>query len=153
MMVKGNGRGRSAGRGRGRIPNQEEHHEVSVNQEQNQENEAPPPLLLDLTWPSFLNQSWPQWNRCWPRRKQTIHVHHLLEEIIMRRRSETTAGDRTITGDSATVSSPSRAALFSAMVIVDELPQHFRYPNIKEYNGKGDPDKHLARFENASLLH
>ncbi|XP_073154026.1 uncharacterized protein [Henckelia pumila] len=34
-----------------------------------------------------------------------------------------------------------------------DLPNHFKLPHVGEYEGKGDPEEHLARFENAALLH
>ncbi|XP_073122494.1 uncharacterized protein [Henckelia pumila] len=33
------------------------------------------------------------------------------------------------------------------------LPKQFKLPHVGEYDGKGDPEEHLARFENAALLH
>ncbi|KAL0448383.1 UNVERIFIED_CONTAM: hypothetical protein Slati_1394700 [Sesamum latifolium] len=38
-------------------------------------------------------------------------------------------------------------------VIADELPVNCRTPAIAEYDGTTDPQEHLSRFENASLLH
>ncbi|XP_073152345.1 uncharacterized protein [Henckelia pumila] len=32
-------------------------------------------------------------------------------------------------------------------------PKQFKLPHVGEYDGKGDPEDHLARFENAALLH
>ncbi|XP_073152500.1 uncharacterized protein [Henckelia pumila] len=34
-----------------------------------------------------------------------------------------------------------------------DLPNQFKLPHVGEYDGKGDPEDHLARFENAALLH
>ncbi|KZT76917.1 hypothetical protein F511_46059 [Dorcoceras hygrometricum] len=46
-----------------------------------------------------------------------------------------------------------REVLFSAEVLAAELPQHFKFPNVGEYDGMGYPEEHLSRFENAALLH
>ncbi|XP_073033853.1 uncharacterized protein [Primulina eburnea] len=46
-----------------------------------------------------------------------------------------------------------RAVPFSTEILTEELPKNFKFPNIVEYDGKGDPEDHLARFENAALLH
>ncbi|KZV54199.1 hypothetical protein F511_35635 [Dorcoceras hygrometricum] len=48
---------------------------------------------------------------------------------------------------------PALAVPFSTEVLVAELPQHFKLPNVGEYDGMGDPKEHLSRFENAALLH
>ncbi|KAL0404656.1 UNVERIFIED_CONTAM: hypothetical protein Sradi_2106400 [Sesamum radiatum] len=39
------------------------------------------------------------------------------------------------------------------VVTSDELPMNCRTPAIIEYDGTTDPMEHLARFENAALLH
>ncbi|XP_073290538.1 uncharacterized protein [Primulina huaijiensis] len=46
-----------------------------------------------------------------------------------------------------------RGIPFSAEILAAELPQNFRFPNVGEYDGSGDPEEHLSRFENAALLH
>ncbi|KZV32337.1 hypothetical protein F511_22594 [Dorcoceras hygrometricum] len=48
---------------------------------------------------------------------------------------------------------PAREVPFSAEVLSAELSQHFKFPNVGEYDGMGDPEEHLSRFENAALLH
>ncbi|KAL0448744.1 UNVERIFIED_CONTAM: Pro-Pol polyprotein [Sesamum latifolium] len=42
---------------------------------------------------------------------------------------------------------------FTETVMADELPVNCRTPTITEYDGMTDPLEHLARFENATLLH
>ncbi|KZV35406.1 hypothetical protein F511_27909 [Dorcoceras hygrometricum] len=48
---------------------------------------------------------------------------------------------------------PAREVPFFDEVLDAELPQHFKYPNVGEYDGMGDPEEHLSRLENAALLH
>ncbi|KZV33635.1 hypothetical protein F511_12334 [Dorcoceras hygrometricum] len=48
---------------------------------------------------------------------------------------------------------PVREVPFSDEVLEADLPQHFKYHNVGEYDGMGDPEEHLSRFENAALLH
>ncbi|KZV30822.1 hypothetical protein F511_37019 [Dorcoceras hygrometricum] len=48
---------------------------------------------------------------------------------------------------------PAREVPFSTEVLDADLPQHFKYHNVGEYDGMGDPEEHLSRFENAALLH
>ncbi|KZV51149.1 hypothetical protein F511_06213 [Dorcoceras hygrometricum] len=48
---------------------------------------------------------------------------------------------------------PAREVPFSDEVLEADLPQHFKYHNVGEYDGMGDPEEHLSRFENAALLH
>ncbi|KZV47856.1 hypothetical protein F511_38529 [Dorcoceras hygrometricum] len=54
---------------------------------------------------------------------------------------------------SAPPPSPAREVPFSAEVVLAEFPQHFKFPSVGEYDGMGDPEEHLSRFENAALLH
>ncbi|XP_073120837.1 uncharacterized protein [Henckelia pumila] len=42
---------------------------------------------------------------------------------------------------------------FTQEILDADLPKQFKLPHVGEYDGKGDPEDHLARFENASLLH
>ncbi|KAL0449249.1 UNVERIFIED_CONTAM: hypothetical protein Slati_1481300 [Sesamum latifolium] len=42
---------------------------------------------------------------------------------------------------------------FTKEVMADELPINCRTPAIAEYDGTTDPQEHLSRFENATLLH
>ncbi|XP_073121148.1 uncharacterized protein [Henckelia pumila] len=42
---------------------------------------------------------------------------------------------------------------FTQEILDANLPNHFKLPHVGEYDGKGDPEEHLARFENAALLH
>ncbi|KAL0420377.1 UNVERIFIED_CONTAM: hypothetical protein Slati_3060600, partial [Sesamum latifolium] len=42
---------------------------------------------------------------------------------------------------------------FTELVMADDLPINCRTPTIAEYDGTTDPVEHLARFENAALLH
>ncbi|KAL0336397.1 UNVERIFIED_CONTAM: hypothetical protein Sradi_4851600 [Sesamum radiatum] len=37
--------------------------------------------------------------------------------------------------------------------MADELPANCRKPAVTEYDGTTDPQEHLSRFENATLLH
>ncbi|KZV23489.1 hypothetical protein F511_41878 [Dorcoceras hygrometricum] len=48
---------------------------------------------------------------------------------------------------------PARVVSFYTEVLAAELPQHFKFPNMGEYDGMGDLEEHLSRFENAALLH
>ncbi|XP_042437293.1 uncharacterized protein LOC122023301 [Zingiber officinale] len=50
-------------------------------------------------------------------------------------------------------SSPERIATpFSQRVLDDPLPKRYQNLNVGEYSGTTDPEDHLAKFENASLL-
>ncbi|XP_073151849.1 uncharacterized protein [Henckelia pumila] len=51
------------------------------------------------------------------------------------------------------LSTPVRNIPFSAEILESELPKNFKFPHVGEYDGKGDPEEHLSRFENAALLH
>ncbi|XP_073151889.1 uncharacterized protein [Henckelia pumila] len=42
---------------------------------------------------------------------------------------------------------------FTQEILEADLPKKFKLPHVGEYDGKGDPEDHLARFENAALLH
>ncbi|XP_073121543.1 uncharacterized protein [Henckelia pumila] len=42
---------------------------------------------------------------------------------------------------------------FTTEILDADLSNHFKLPHIGEYDGKGDPEENLARFENAALLH
>ncbi|XP_073152910.1 uncharacterized protein [Henckelia pumila] len=42
---------------------------------------------------------------------------------------------------------------FTLEILEAEPPNHFKLTHIGEYDGKGDPEEHLARFKNAALLH
>ncbi|XP_073121675.1 uncharacterized protein [Henckelia pumila] len=42
---------------------------------------------------------------------------------------------------------------FTQEILDADLPKKFKLPHVGEYDGKGDPEEHLARFENAALLH
>ncbi|XP_073132975.1 uncharacterized protein [Henckelia pumila] len=42
---------------------------------------------------------------------------------------------------------------FTQEILDADLPKQFKLPHVGEYDGKGDPEEHLARFENAALLH
>ncbi|XP_073137462.1 uncharacterized protein [Henckelia pumila] len=42
---------------------------------------------------------------------------------------------------------------FTQEILDADLPKQFKLPHVGEYDGKGDPEDHLARFENAALLH
>ncbi|KAL0363932.1 UNVERIFIED_CONTAM: hypothetical protein Sangu_0490800 [Sesamum angustifolium] len=46
-----------------------------------------------------------------------------------------------------------QGAPFTEVVMADELPANCRKPAITEYDGTTDPQEHLSRFENATLLH
>ncbi|KZV44873.1 hypothetical protein F511_32905 [Dorcoceras hygrometricum] len=48
---------------------------------------------------------------------------------------------------------PAREVPFSTEVLAAELSQHFKFPNVGEFDGMGDPEEHLSRFENVALLH
>ncbi|XP_073120239.1 uncharacterized protein [Henckelia pumila] len=51
------------------------------------------------------------------------------------------------------LATPVRNIPFSAEILESELPKNFKFPHVGEYDGKGDPEEHLSRFENAALLH
>ncbi|XP_073153762.1 uncharacterized protein [Henckelia pumila] len=42
---------------------------------------------------------------------------------------------------------------FSPEIIKEPLPAHLKSAKIKEYDGSGDPEEHVARFENVVMLH
>ncbi|XP_073133415.1 uncharacterized protein [Henckelia pumila] len=42
---------------------------------------------------------------------------------------------------------------FTQEILDADLPKQFKLPHVGEYDGKGDPEDHLACFENAALLH
>ncbi|XP_073127795.1 uncharacterized protein [Henckelia pumila] len=42
---------------------------------------------------------------------------------------------------------------FTQEILDADFPKQFKLPHVGEYDGKGDPEDHLARFENAALLH
>lgn len=42
---------------------------------------------------------------------------------------------------------------FAWEILEQELPRHFRQPQVGEYTGSSDPEDHLCCFENASLLY
>ncbi|XP_073130787.1 uncharacterized protein [Henckelia pumila] len=50
------------------------------------------------------------------------------------------------------LATPVRNIPFSAEILESELPKNFKFPHVGEYDGKGDPEEHLSRFENAALL-
>ncbi|XP_073152593.1 uncharacterized protein [Henckelia pumila] len=51
------------------------------------------------------------------------------------------------------LATPARNIPFSTEILESELPKNFKFPHVGEYDGKGDPEEHLSRFENAALLH
>ncbi|KZV55639.1 hypothetical protein F511_26803 [Dorcoceras hygrometricum] len=67
-----------------------------------------------------------------------------LQEEIARLREERNTGP---------TPPPAREVPFSPEVLAAELPQHFKFPNVGEYDGMGDLGEHLSRFGNAALLH
>ncbi|XP_073132643.1 uncharacterized protein [Henckelia pumila] len=46
-----------------------------------------------------------------------------------------------------------RSIPFTQEILDVNLPKKFKLPHVAEYDGKGDPEDHLACFENAALLH
>ncbi|KZV45717.1 hypothetical protein F511_26743 [Dorcoceras hygrometricum] len=36
---------------------------------------------------------------------------------------------------------------------VSRLPPYFKFPNVEEYDGIGDPEEQLSRFKNVDFLH
>ncbi|XP_073153377.1 uncharacterized protein [Henckelia pumila] len=42
---------------------------------------------------------------------------------------------------------------FTQEILDADLPKQFKLPHVEEYDGKVDPEDHLARFENAAPLH
>ncbi|XP_073138437.1 uncharacterized protein [Henckelia pumila] len=46
-----------------------------------------------------------------------------------------------------------RESPFSLAILEEELPDSFKKPSVGEYDGSTDPEEHMGRFENASLLH
>ncbi|XP_073121561.1 uncharacterized protein [Henckelia pumila] len=51
------------------------------------------------------------------------------------------------------LATPIRNIPFSAEILESELPKNSKFPHVGEYDGKGDPEEHLSRFENVALLH
>ncbi|XP_074574636.1 uncharacterized protein LOC141831105 [Curcuma longa] len=49
--------------------------------------------------------------------------------------------------------SSSHKSPFAPWILEEELPRHFRAPQLSDYTGAADPEDHLGRFENAALLH
>ncbi|XP_074559865.1 uncharacterized protein LOC141815896 [Curcuma longa] len=47
----------------------------------------------------------------------------------------------------------SHKSLFAQWILEEELPRHFRAPQLMDYTGATDPEDHLGRFENAATLH
>ncbi|XP_073121657.1 uncharacterized protein [Henckelia pumila] len=46
-----------------------------------------------------------------------------------------------------------RESPFARAILDEELPSNFKQPTLGEYDGSSDPEEHLGRFENATLLH
>ncbi|XP_074561130.1 uncharacterized protein LOC141817365 [Curcuma longa] len=42
---------------------------------------------------------------------------------------------------------------FAPWILEEELPRHFRAPQLSDYTGVADPEDHLGKFENAATLH
>ncbi|XP_074562436.1 uncharacterized protein LOC141818939 [Curcuma longa] len=49
--------------------------------------------------------------------------------------------------------SSSHKSPFVPWILEEELPRHFRAPQLSDYTGAADPEDHLGRFENVVLLH
>ncbi|XP_074579120.1 uncharacterized protein LOC141835644 [Curcuma longa] len=49
--------------------------------------------------------------------------------------------------------SGSHKSPFAQWILEEELPRHFRAPQLMDYTGATDPEDHLGRFENAATLH
>ncbi|KZV45419.1 hypothetical protein F511_42386 [Dorcoceras hygrometricum] len=77
-----------------------------------------------------------------PPDQQSEKIRKLQEEIESLKRERS----------SAPPPPPAREVPFSAEVLAAELPQHFKFPNVGEYDGMGDPEEHLSRFENVTTL-
>ncbi|KZV37747.1 hypothetical protein F511_19815 [Dorcoceras hygrometricum] len=52
--------------------------------------------------------------------------------------------------DSGPPPPPVRAVPFSTEVLVAEIPQYFKFPNVGQYDGTGDQEEHLSGFENVA---
>ncbi|XP_073061994.1 uncharacterized protein [Primulina eburnea] len=48
---------------------------------------------------------------------------------------------------------PKRRSPFSLAILEEGLHPNFRQSNVGEYDGHTDPEEHLGRFENATMLH
>lgn len=46
-----------------------------------------------------------------------------------------------------------RPTPFTEEVLLEELPFNFHSPHLGDYDGSTDPEKHLYKFENVTLLH
>ncbi|XP_075475761.1 uncharacterized protein LOC142511434 [Primulina tabacum] len=46
-----------------------------------------------------------------------------------------------------------RGCPFAEIIVREPLPGNFKSAKIKDYDGNADPEKHLARFENMTMLH
>ncbi|XP_074561110.1 uncharacterized protein LOC141817336 [Curcuma longa] len=49
--------------------------------------------------------------------------------------------------------SSSHKSPFAQWILEEELPRHFRAPQLMDYTGATDPEDHLGRFKNAATLH
>ncbi|XP_074559159.1 uncharacterized protein LOC141815103 [Curcuma longa] len=49
--------------------------------------------------------------------------------------------------------SSSNKSPFAPWILEEELPRHFRAPQLADYTGATDPEDHLGKFENAATLH
>ncbi|XP_074560659.1 uncharacterized protein LOC141816830 [Curcuma longa] len=49
--------------------------------------------------------------------------------------------------------SSSHKSPFAQWILEEELPRHFRAPQLMDYTGATDPEDHLGKFENAATLH
>ncbi|KZV58620.1 hypothetical protein F511_43695 [Dorcoceras hygrometricum] len=78
-----------------------------------------------------------------PPDQQSEEIRKLREEVARMRKERS----------SAPPPLPPREVPFSAEVLAAKLPQHFKFPDVGEYDGMGDPEEHLSRFENFALLY
>lgn len=42
---------------------------------------------------------------------------------------------------------------FSSHIVNEPLPNHYKSAKVRNYDGNTDPEEHLARFENVTMLH
>ncbi|KZV54155.1 hypothetical protein F511_34253 [Dorcoceras hygrometricum] len=91
-----------------------------------------------------------QWNKCWP-----VSQGLILHEYTIGGDPETRGGSFSSKRrkDLRALPPPARTIPFSTKVLVPELLHYFKFPNVGDYDGTGEAEEHLLRFENAELHH
>ncbi|XP_075507412.1 uncharacterized protein LOC142544238 [Primulina tabacum] len=75
----------------------------------------------------------------------------VAEELLeLRQKMKVLEGQLENRGSSRAVT---RGCPFAEIIVREPLPGNFKSAKIKDYDGNADPEEHLARFENMSILH